>query len=116
MWQMLIRPHDLVCLYGQIRGRKVPIVIDDNSTHNFLNYALIKRLKLPQSMSNHDYVVHLVTSQDNHIWDTVMKEAHLKIQDYKASLDFQVMHLARADVYLNREWLFHLGPSLHRSY
>ena len=45
-----------------------------------------------------------------------MKGARLKIQDYEASLDFQVMHLARADVYLGREWLFHLGPSMRRSY
>ena len=40
----------------------------------------------------------------------------LVMQDYEAVLDFQVMHLARADVYLGREWLFSLGPNLVRSY
>ena len=63
-------------------------MIDDGATHNFLNYALVKRLKLPQSKSNHEYIVHLVIGQDSHGWDTVVKGAHLKIQDYKASLDF----------------------------
>ena len=64
-------------------------MIDDSATHNFLNYALVKRLKLSQSKFDHKYVVvHLATGQDSHVWDTVVKGAHLKIQDYKASLDF----------------------------
>ena len=99
MWQPTVGPHDLVRLYGQIRGRRVSIMIDDGATHNFLNYALVKRLKLPQSKSDHEYIVYLATGQDSHIWDTIVKKACLKIQDYKASLDFQVMHLVRADVY-----------------
>ena len=53
----------------------------------------------------------LATVQDSHIWNTVVKGAH-----YKTSLDFQVMHSARTDVYLDQEWLFHLGPSLRCSY
>ena len=117
MWQLSVGPHNnLVRLYGQIGGHRVSIMIDDDATHNFLNYALVKRLKLPQNKSDHEYIVHLATGQDSHVWDTVVKVAHLKIQDYEANLDFQVMHLARADVYLGREWLFHLGLSLRCSY
>ena len=88
----------------------------NTATHNFLNYALVKRLKLPQSKSDHEYVVHLANGQDSNVWDTVVKGANLKIQDYEASLDFQVMHLAQADIYLGREWLYNLGPSLSCSY
>ena len=91
-------------------------MIDDGATHNFLNYALVKRLKLPQSKSDHEYVVHLANGQDSNVWDTVVKGAKLKIQDYEANLNFQVMHLARADIYIGREWLYNLGPSLSRSY
>ena len=32
------------------------------------------------------------------------------------TLDFQVMHMDRADVVLGREWLHNLGPSLKQSY
>ena len=116
MWQPSVGPHDLVRLYGKIGGRRVSIMIDDGATHNFLNYALVKRLKLPQSNSDHEYVVHLANGQDSHVWDTIVKGVKLKMQDYEASLDFQVMHLARADIYLGREWLYNLGPSLSRSY
>ena len=91
-------------------------MIDDRVTHNFLNYTLVKRLKLPHSKSAYEYVVHLANGQDSNIWDTVVKGAKLKIQDYKASLDFQVMYLARANIYLGREWLYNLGPSLSCSY
>ena len=78
-------------------------MIDDGATHNFLNYVLVKRLKFPQSKFDHECVVHLATGQDSHVWDIVVKGTHLKIQDYEASLDFQVMHLVRADVYLDQE-------------
>ena len=91
-------------------------MIDDGATHNFFNYALVKRLKLPQSKSNHEYVVHLENGLDSNAWDTVVKGVKLKMQDYQASLDFQVMHLARADIYLGREWLYNLGPPLSCSY
>ena len=37
-------PHNLVHLYSKIRGDRVSIMIDDEATHNFLNYALVKRL------------------------------------------------------------------------
>lgn len=94
-----------------IGGRRVSILVDDGATHNFLNYASVKRLKLPQSKSDHEYVVHLANGQDSNVWDTVVKDVELKIQDYKDSLDFQVMHLARADICLGN-----LDPSLDCSY
>ena len=65
---------------------------------------------MPQSKSNHEYVVHLATDQDSHVWETVVKGACIKIQGYKASFDFQVMHLARADVYLGQEWFVSPRP------
>ena len=88
MWQPSVGPHDLVRLYGMIGGRRVSIMSDDGATHDFLNHALVKRLKLLQLKSDHEYVVHLANGQDSNVWDTVVKGVELKIQDYKASLDF----------------------------
>lgn len=110
IWQQPSGPHDLVHLHRMIAwGCRVSILVDDGATHNFLNYAFVKRLKSPQSKSDHEYVVHLANGQDSNVWDTVVKDVKLKIQDYKDILDFQVMHLAKADIYLGREWLYNLG-------
>ena len=109
-------PHDLVCMHGTINGHKVNVMIDDSATHNFLNYSLVKRLKLTQTASEHKYVVSLANGYDQSVWDTVVLGVPLSLQGYEATLDFQVMHLARADVILGREWLFHLGATLKRSY
>ena len=62
---------------------------DNGATHNFLNYVLVKRLKLPHSKFDHEYIVYpLVNGQDSNVWDTIVKEVKLKMQDYKTNLDF----------------------------
>ena len=42
-------PHDLVHMHNTINGHKVNVMIDDSASHNFLNYSLVKRLKLTQT-------------------------------------------------------------------
>ena len=37
------------------------------------------------------------------------------MQDYKTNLDFQMMHLARANIYLGKESLYNLGLSLNHN-
>ena len=72
-------------------------MIDDGATHNFLNYGLVKKLKLTQSPSDHKYMVSLANGNDKHVWDTVIKSVPLTIQGDAMRLDFQVMHITRAD-------------------
>ena len=86
-------------------------MIDDGATHNFLNYALVKKLKVPQTKSNH-----IANDQDNTIWDRVVKGVNQRMQEYVDSLDFEVMHSPRANVYLGKEWLYSLGPTLSGNY
>ena len=42
-------------------------MIEDGATHNFLDYALIKRLKLSHSKFDHEYVVRLANGQDSNV-------------------------------------------------
>ena len=49
MWQPTFGPHELVRMHGYIKGHKVHIMVDDGASHNFLNYKLVKKLKLLQS-------------------------------------------------------------------
>ena len=92
------------------------MLIDNGSTHNFLNYMLVKKLKLPQVKSSHTYTVSLMNGDDKDVWDMKVKGVSLEIQGHTMTLDFHVMHMTRADVVLSRAWLHGLGDTLKRSY
>lgn len=92
------------------------MLVDDGSTHNFLNYTLVKKLRLPQVPSSHTYVVSVMNGRDKDMWDTAVKDVQLEVQVYTMKLDFHAMHMTRADVVLGHEWLHGLGSSLSCSY
>ena len=48
MWKSSFGPHELVRMHGFVNGKRVRVMIDDSATHNFVNYALVKKLKLSQ--------------------------------------------------------------------
>ena len=116
MWQETFGPHDLVHLHGSIYGHRVCILIDDGAMHNFLNYTLVKKLKLPETKSSHRYVVSTIKGDDHDVWDTQVQQVPVFVQEHTMVLDFQVMNMSCADVILGREWLHGLGSSLKRSY
>ena len=92
------------------------MLVDDGSTHNFLNYKLVKKLCLPQDPSTHSYVVSLMNGSNKDVWDTEVRDVSLELQRHTMKNDFHVMNMTRADVVLGRNWLFGLGSSLSRSY
>ena len=115
-WENRVSPHELFKVHGTVNKRRVCVLIDDGSTHNFLNYTLVKKLKLPQVKSSHTYIVSLMNGDDKDVWDMEVKGVSLEIQGHTMTLDFHVMHMNRADVVLSRAWLHGLGDTLKRSY
>ena len=103
-------------MHGTVKSHRVRILINDGASHKFLNYKLVKKLKLPQSASHHGYKVEMIKDHSTEIWDTYVSQVPLEIQGHTMHLDFQVMNMDRADVVLSREWLHGLGPSLKQSY
>ena len=63
-WQPTFGPHELFQLHGTINRLRVHVLINDGSTHNFLNYTLVKKLRLPQVPSSHTYVVSIMNGSD----------------------------------------------------
>ena len=90
-------------LHGTIKGRRVHILVDDGATHNFLNYTLVKKLRLQQESKKHKYVVSLMNGNDKDVWDTIVKGVMLYMQNYTMTMDFQVMNMTWADIILGRE-------------
>ena len=49
-WQPTYCPYELICFCNMIEVQQVCVLVDDDSTHNFLNYTLIKNLDLHKSL------------------------------------------------------------------
>ena len=88
MWQETFRSHDLVRMHGSIYGHQVRILIDDGTTHNFLNYKLVKKLKLAETKSSHRYVVSTIQGDDHDVWDTQVQQVPVFVQEHTMVLDF----------------------------
>ena len=58
----------------------------------------------------------LINGDDNNVWDKVVKGLQLEVQGHVMQLDFHIMHMNRANMVLEHEWLHGLGPSLKHSY
>ena len=87
-WQPKFGPHDLVRMHGVINGHKVHIIIDDGALHNFLNYKLLKKLKLHQISSNHVYKVEIITALESKVWDSYVANVDLFTQGHTTTLNF----------------------------
>lgn len=57
----------------------------------------------------------LINGNDKDVWDMQVKDISIEVQGHSMKLDFDVMHMSRADVVLGHEWLHGLGSSLSRS-
>ena len=61
-------------------------------------------------------MVSFANGHNKNVWETSVLGMALAMQGYEAKLNFQVMHLARAYIYLGREWLYSLGSIMYHGY
>ena len=88
MWQPTFGPNELFRMYGTINGHKVCILVDDGATHNFLNYKLVKKMKLTLTPCSHKYIVEQMTRHDKGIWDIGGQGVEVNVQEHLMNLDF----------------------------
>ena len=60
MWKQAFGSYELIRMHGTIKGHKVHVLVHDNAPHNFLNYELVKKLKLLQTPSSHSNKVKMI--------------------------------------------------------
>lgn len=89
MWQETFGLHDLVCMHGFNYGHRVRIIVDDGATHNFLNYKIVKKLKLPEPKRSHRYVISTIQGDDHNVWETQVQKVHVIVQEHTMVLDFE---------------------------
>ena len=97
-------------VFGLIGDRRVLILIDGGSNHNFLQQALISTLGLsPQNTSPLKVTVGNGEELQCH---QICPEVPVNIQDHAFTVDIHVLPICGADVVLGVQWLKSLGPVL----
>lgn len=72
-----------------IHGHEVRILADDGASHNFINYKLVKKLKLPESPSSHcQQKINYNQGHESKIWDTYVHDVPLEMQGQTMHLTF----------------------------
>ena len=97
-------------LTGLIKNCRVQILIDDRSTHNFLQQELVSSLQLsPQNTSTLRVTV---GNGEELQCNQVCMDVSVQIQKHDFKVDFHVLPIRGADVVLEVQWLKFLGPIL----
>ncbi|MCO5558973.1 hypothetical protein L7F22_012564 [Adiantum nelumboides] len=107
--------HDLLRFPGKINGHDVT-VLDNGSSHNFVDAKLVQKLHLPTRDSDHEYRVKMARAEDIDVWNWMVPSLTLELADYKESLDFHIMRLDRADIILGIPWFFDKQDTLYIDY
>ncbi|MCO5612485.1 hypothetical protein L7F22_066753 [Adiantum nelumboides] len=108
--------HDLLRFPGKINGHDVSILLDNGSSHNFVDAKLVQMLHLPTRDSDHEYRVKMARGEDEDVWDQMVPDLQLEFADYKETLDFHIMRLDRADVILGIPWFYDKQDTLYIDY
>lgn len=84
------------------------ILIDTDSTHNFIQECLAKHLNLPIEQSQH-FLVNIGNGQSLNC-GCICSNTVLNIQNNQFYLDLYVLPIQGADIVLGVQWLEQLGP------
>ena len=72
----------MVRIYGTICGHRVSLY-RQRASHNFLNYALVKKLWLTKIKSDHEYTIDLANGYDRMVWNIMVLGVPLVMQNYE---------------------------------
>ncbi|KAL5750114.1 hypothetical protein ACOSP7_024717 [Xanthoceras sorbifolium] len=100
-------PHT-IRLKGRLKGKKVTILVDGESTHNFIDQQLVRKFGLNV---NNDHTFHVMVANREIIACVGRCMAlSLEIQGYQMQTDFYVLLVAACPLVLGVQWLATLGP------
>ena len=96
---------------GMIHGRKLHILIDSGSTHNFVSLRFAKRMNCCKAPAPVFQV--MVANGERLRCDEIYLAVPLEIQGYKFKTNMYPLDLQGSDVVLGIQWLQSLGQVLH---
>ena len=95
-------------VWSRINHQDVLILIDNGSTHNFLDVSSWSSLKLPLS-TQESFTVKVANGEVLRT-QGACHEVNLKIQGQDLQVDLNVLSLGDCDVVLGTQWLYTLRP------
>lgn len=96
---------------GLIDGRRLHILIDSGSTHNFVNSRVAKKLRCrPVTTSAFEV---MVANGERLRCDEIFLAVPLEIQGYRFETSMYPLQLQGSDAVLGMQWLQSLGRVIH---
>ena len=93
---------------GQIKNKKVTLLIDGGSTHNFIDEAIVSKLALPVNREKKFQV--MVANREKIDCVGQCRALTINIEGYPVLADFYILPVAACQLVLGVQWLQTLGP------
>lgn len=90
-----------------IKGRRVVVLIDNGSSHNFINLRITRKLNI-QSTKVDPFFVRVANGEKLHC-DTLFKAVPIQVQGVTIRADLFAIPLGGIDIVLGIQWLEELG-------
>ncbi|GJW72186.1 ty3-gypsy retrotransposon protein [Tanacetum coccineum] len=98
-------------LWGTIGAGKVHILIDNGSTHNFVQPGVVERMQLPISGTKPFKVY--IGSGETLLCENMCTQVAIDIQGLRMEVDLYVLPMKGPDLVLGIQWLQKLGKVTH---
>jgi hypothetical protein len=97
-------------LIGYIKRRKVIILVDSGSTHNFIHRRIAQETNCYIQAANNFQI--MIANGESIKCGGRFENVHLQIGDYHLKYQMFVIDMGNCDIVLSEEWLRTLGPIL----
>ena len=92
---------------GNIQGQKVTIIVDGGATHNFIDAALVERIKLQaETFDGFTVIIPGNNSMDCTKW---IPKLQVTIGNHIVTDNFYLMNVDYTNVVFGVQWLYSIG-------
>jgi hypothetical protein len=97
-----------MCVIGQLKNKKVMLLIDGGSTHNFIDEAIVSKMALPVNREKKFQV--MVTNKEKIDYVGQCRALTINTEGYPVIVDLYILPVAACQSVLGVQWLQTLGP------
>jgi len=103
---------DLLILEAEVKNQKLSVLIDSDTTENFIKKSVAQRLGIVTSPTKAIKIVHMA-NKGTEVVDSTAQNISYKIEDYQTKRNFDLIPLVYHDVILGIPWLRNVNPQIN---